>query len=195
MLRKRPWSKYQLLPFTREGALFGLPGPEMKPTQPHGPRAPCTLWAGVLKPKTWSPLVVQSLSHVRLFATPWTEAHPRLPCPSASPIVCSDSLGDRPGSFQTSTTVCPYQRLKTQTQGTNRVSPKHPASEESGSSSHPSCPSPVPMGPEAHLPGSSALVSSEQKHPKGEKRARWGTPGGHCLLRGAPSILTPFQVE
>ena len=33
---------------------------------------------------------VQSLSCVRLFATPWTE-HVRLPCPSPTPGVCSDS--------------------------------------------------------------------------------------------------------
>ena len=33
---------------------------------------------------------VQSLSHVRLFETPWTE-HTWLPCPSLSTIVCSNS--------------------------------------------------------------------------------------------------------
>ena len=33
-------------------------------------------------------VVVQSLSHVWLFATPWT-AHARLPCPSPSPGACS----------------------------------------------------------------------------------------------------------
>ena len=35
-------------------------------------------------------IVVQSLSHVQLFATPWS--HIRLPCPSLSPRVCSDSF-------------------------------------------------------------------------------------------------------
>ena len=34
-------------------------------------------------------VAVQSLSHVRLFATQWT-ADARLPCPSLSPGVCSD---------------------------------------------------------------------------------------------------------
>ena len=34
--------------------------------------------------------VVQSLSHVQLFATPWT-AHARLPCPSPTPGACSNS--------------------------------------------------------------------------------------------------------
>ena len=34
--------------------------------------------------------VVQSLSALQLLATPWTAAH-RLPCPSLSPRVCSDS--------------------------------------------------------------------------------------------------------
>ena len=34
--------------------------------------------------------VVQSLSHVQLFLAPWTAAH-RLPCPSVSPGVCSNS--------------------------------------------------------------------------------------------------------
>ena len=33
---------------------------------------------------------VQSLSHVRLFATPWTQ-HARLPCPSPTPGACSNS--------------------------------------------------------------------------------------------------------
>ena len=35
-------------------------------------------------------VIVQLLSHVRLFVTPWTGAA-RLPCPSPSPRVCSDS--------------------------------------------------------------------------------------------------------
>ena len=35
-------------------------------------------------------IAVQSLSHVWLFATPWTAA-PRLSCPSLSPRVCSNS--------------------------------------------------------------------------------------------------------
>ena len=35
--------------------------------------------------------VVQLLSSVRLFATPWTAAHTRLPCPLLSPGVCSNS--------------------------------------------------------------------------------------------------------
>ena len=35
-------------------------------------------------------VVVQLPSHVRFFATPWTE-HTRFPCPSLSPGVCSDS--------------------------------------------------------------------------------------------------------
>ena len=35
-------------------------------------------------------IVIQSLSHVWLFATPWTE-HARLPCPSLSAVVCSNS--------------------------------------------------------------------------------------------------------
>ena len=34
-------------------------------------------------------VAIQSLSHVRLFVTPWTAA--RLPCPSPSPRVCSNS--------------------------------------------------------------------------------------------------------
>ena len=34
--------------------------------------------------------VVQSLSHVQLFVTPWT-VNARLPCPSVSPGVCSNS--------------------------------------------------------------------------------------------------------
>ena len=36
------------------------------------------------------PFVVQSLSHVQLFVTPWTATY-RLPCPSLSPTVCSNS--------------------------------------------------------------------------------------------------------
>ena len=36
------------------------------------------------------PVVIQSLSHVRLLVTPWTE-HARLPCPPLSPRVCSNS--------------------------------------------------------------------------------------------------------
>ena len=39
---------------------------------------------------TGGAVVVQLLSHVRLFATPWTAAC-QLPCPSLSPAVCSDS--------------------------------------------------------------------------------------------------------
>ena len=35
--------------------------------------------------------VVQLLSHVRLFATPWMEQHARLPCPSPPPGACSNS--------------------------------------------------------------------------------------------------------
>ena len=38
----------------------------------------------------WRVVVVQLLSHVLLFATPWTAKHARLPCPSLSPWVCSD---------------------------------------------------------------------------------------------------------
>ena len=167
----------------------------MKLTQPHGPRAACPLWAGVLKPKTRSPLVVQSFGRVRLFVTPWTAAHAWLPCLSLSPIVCSNSLGDPPGSFQTSTTVCPYQRPENPGAGHRQVSSKNPTWGGSGSSPHPSSPLPVPMGPEGHLPGSSVLVSSEQKHLKGEKAALWGTLGGHYLLRRVLLILTPFQVE
>ena len=34
---------------------------------------------------------VQSLSHVQLFATPWTAAWDRLHCPSATPAACSNS--------------------------------------------------------------------------------------------------------
>ena len=37
-----------------------------------------------------SVVVVQSLSRVQLFATPWTAA-PQAPCPSPSPGVCSNS--------------------------------------------------------------------------------------------------------
>ena len=35
--------------------------------------------------------IFQSLNCVCLFSTPWTEAHTRLPCPSLSPRVCSNS--------------------------------------------------------------------------------------------------------
>ena len=35
-------------------------------------------------------VVVQSLSRVRIFATPWTVAHTRFPCHSLSPRVCSN---------------------------------------------------------------------------------------------------------
>ena len=38
-----------------------------------------------------SPVGFQLFSHVRLFATPWTEAHTRQPCPSPSPRACSNS--------------------------------------------------------------------------------------------------------
>ena len=38
----------------------------------------------------WLFNLVQSLSHVQHFVTPWTAAH-RLPCPSPSPGVCSNS--------------------------------------------------------------------------------------------------------
>ena len=38
----------------------------------------------------WTLVVVQSLSHVQLFATPWTAAH-QAPCPSSSPRACSNS--------------------------------------------------------------------------------------------------------
>ena len=34
---------------------------------------------------------VQSLSHVQLFAAPWTTGGPWPPCPSPTPRVCSDS--------------------------------------------------------------------------------------------------------
>ena len=43
---------------------------------------PC--WPGHL-------VVVHSLSHVRLFLTPFLTAAPRFPCPSPSPGVCSNS--------------------------------------------------------------------------------------------------------
>ena len=36
-------------------------------------------------------VAVQLLSHVQHFATPWTARHTRLPCPSLSPWVCSNS--------------------------------------------------------------------------------------------------------
>ena len=36
-------------------------------------------------------IAVQLLSHVWLFVTPWTIQHARLPCPSLSPWVCSNS--------------------------------------------------------------------------------------------------------
>ena len=50
---------------------------------------------GQLQPRTLTQFLslissVQSLSHVRLFATPWTAAH-RLPCPSPIPRACSNS--------------------------------------------------------------------------------------------------------
>ena len=35
-------------------------------------------------------VVVQSLSHVQHFATPWTPQQAKLPCPSPSPRVCSN---------------------------------------------------------------------------------------------------------
>ena len=38
----------------------------------------------------WQDFAIQSLSHGQLFSTPWTE-HARLPCPSPSPIVFSNS--------------------------------------------------------------------------------------------------------
>ena len=38
----------------------------------------------------WLFNLVQSLSHVQHFVTPWTAAH-RLPCPSSTPGACSDS--------------------------------------------------------------------------------------------------------
>ena len=41
---------------------------------------------------TWIVLVVQSLGHVQLFVTPWTQ-NARLPCPSLSPWVCSIESG------------------------------------------------------------------------------------------------------
>ena len=44
----------------------------------------------ILKFFTYFSQLVQSLSHVRLSATPWTAAH-RLPCPSLSPGVCTNS--------------------------------------------------------------------------------------------------------
>ena len=46
-----------------------------------------------LRPKSGAPIVVtvvQSLSFVQLFATPWTAAH-EVPCPSPSPGACSNS--------------------------------------------------------------------------------------------------------
>ena len=47
-----------------------------------------TAWAACHRPR---PLVVVQLpSHVRLSVTPWT-AHTRLPCPSPSTGVCSNS--------------------------------------------------------------------------------------------------------
>ena len=36
-------------------------------------------------------VVVQALSRVQFFSTPWTAQHARLPCPSLSPGVCSNS--------------------------------------------------------------------------------------------------------
>ena len=51
----------------------------------------------------WLPLtsvVVQSLSQVWLFATPWTQ-HIRLPCPSPSPGVCSNSYPSSQGCYLT----------------------------------------------------------------------------------------------
>ena len=46
-------------------------------------------WSGLSCPPHSSIVVVQSLSHVWLFATPWTAAW--LPYPSPSPGVCSNS--------------------------------------------------------------------------------------------------------
>ena len=45
-------------------------------------------------------IVVQSLSHVQFFATPWLQ-HARLPCPSLSLGVCSNSCPLRQWSHQT----------------------------------------------------------------------------------------------
>ena len=48
--------------------------------------------AGTKSTKQWAALVVvvQSLSHVRLFATPWTAAR-QVPCPSPIPGASSNS--------------------------------------------------------------------------------------------------------
>ena len=46
-------------------------------------------WKGISSMDTMVLIVVHSLSHVWLFATPWT-AHARLPCPSLSPGICSN---------------------------------------------------------------------------------------------------------
>ena len=53
-------------------------------------------------------VVVQSLSHVWLSATPWTAAH-RLPCPSLSPGACSNSCPLSPWCHPTiSSSVIPF---------------------------------------------------------------------------------------
>ena len=50
------------------------------------------LWTHRVPWSTWhAAVVVHLLSCVRLFMTPWTLQHFRLPCPSLSPEVCSNS--------------------------------------------------------------------------------------------------------
>ena len=46
-------------------------------------------WLRIHVPQVF--VVVQSLSRVQLFATPWTAEHARLPCRSPSPRACPDS--------------------------------------------------------------------------------------------------------
>ena len=51
----------------------------------------CTVWSHYRhKPRLESFVVVQSLSRVWFFATPWMQ-NARLPCPSPSPRLCSNS--------------------------------------------------------------------------------------------------------
>ena len=47
-------------------------------------------WAGHYRRQIYSLRVVQSLSRVQLFVTPYGLQHARLPCPSLSPRVCSN---------------------------------------------------------------------------------------------------------
>ena len=51
----------------------------------------CMVYSSSTDDQTEAQIVIQLLSHVRLFVTPWTASHQASPCPSPSPRICLNS--------------------------------------------------------------------------------------------------------